>query len=220
MRDRPLPEGRLDARSPRLGPGRGRGGREPAGAAQDPPQEGRFSALRESFGGGPMVYPRPGPRALGTAREAEVGEAFGAAFESRVEARSDARERAGGTPRERALYTGTLLVRAKVGIPRDSSGREFPNELRDWLDRWTHFSDLKSWVPQGACGFNPRPRHQIFSKIASHGDPRPRQFLCANHCANHSARESASDRRSGPGRRRAHWIRRQRRLPRSRQGES
>ena len=27
--------------------------------------------------------------------------------------------------------------------------------------------DLKSWVPQGACGFDSRPRHQILRKSAS-----------------------------------------------------
>src|SRR6516165_3796168 len=27
--------------------------------------------------------------------------------------------------------------------------------------------DLKSWVPQGACGFNPRPRHSIVKDFAT-----------------------------------------------------
>ena len=32
--------------------------------------------------------------------------------------------------------------------------------------------DLKSWVPQGACGFDSRPRHQFVSNFDSHSTRR------------------------------------------------
>src|SRR6516225_7783890 len=46
--------------------------------------------------------------------------------------------------------------------------------------------DLKSWVPQGACGFDTRPRHQFPREIARFTGPPSCQQSSANPSATHS----------------------------------
>jgi hypothetical protein len=50
--------------------------------------------------------------------------------------------------------------------------------------------DLKSWVPQGACGFETRPRHEFPNRRSSDDDPRPNTTYCGKRAAAGESRQA------------------------------
>ena len=59
------------------------------------------------------------------------------------------------------------LIRSNRALLGPTRSNEFPNESPNVHDFVGPQSLLKSWVPQGTCGFDPRPRHHQHRRVTA-----------------------------------------------------
>src|SRR5262245_42600700 len=85
---------------------------------------------------------------------------------------------------------GTKRPRAK------SRPRKLLIPLQAGVAELADAQDLKSWVPKGACGFDPRPRHQIIEQLGEVSVWRTSADSCAVTILSRSALQSGSRRDS------------------------